>query len=61
MHLDTGTSVGSKIYPSFRKLVEWARLVCERFGAPPQVVCDASDELAEVDADLAAQKRSLDD
>lgn len=57
VHIDTGASFGNKIYQQFRGLVKWARHVCECFGAPPEVVCDAVDLVTEMDQDLAAQRK----
>lgn len=57
VHLEVGASFGTQIYMPFLRLVEWAKRVCECFGAPPQVVCDASDARQQIYDDLAAQQK----
>jgi hypothetical protein len=57
VHNNVGTSLGEKIYPSFRGLVKWARHICDCFGHTPEPVNTASAALTDVDQELALQRK----
>jgi hypothetical protein len=45
-----------ELYAKFSELVEWAKRICEFFGAPPTLIDDCHDILQSVEDDLRAQR-----